>query len=223
MFRIPFASGLLLVSAALLSGCGNQMATGSIPLDYRERHPIVMTDAQTALDIPVGVNDMRLTIGMRDTVKGFAQNFRNTPAGYVQVQVPQGSANSAAATQLAGDIRRTLQNSGIRSQQIIMMKYRAGGPQDAAPIRLSFISTKAVTAPCGAWPEDLSDNTAANRNWYNFGCASQNNLAAQIDNPMDLVAPRAQTPIDAAQRSNVISTYRGDSTSSGTTITINSN
>ncbi len=180
-----------------------------------------MTDAQTALDIPVGVKDMRLTIGMRDTVKGFAQNFRNTPAGYVQVQVPQGSANSAAATQLAGDIRRTLQNSGIRSQQIIMMKYRAGGRrmQPHPPV---FHSNKAVTAPCGAWPEDLSDNTAANRNWYNFGCASQNNLAAQIDNPMDLVAPRAR-PDRCAQRSNVISTYRGDSTSSGTTITINSN
>lgn len=222
MFRIPFASGLLLVSATLLSSCGNQMTTGSIPLDYRERHPIVLTDAQTALDIPVGVNDMRLTIGMRDTIKGFAQNFRNTSAGYMQVQIPVGSANAAAATHMAGDIRRTLQGAGIRSQQIISVRYRAGGPQDAAPIRLSFVSTKAVTAPCGSWPEDLSDNTAANRNWYNFGCASQNNLAAQIDNPMDLVAPRAQTPIDAAQRSNVISTYRGDNSNS-TTITINSN
>lgn len=208
MIRTPYASALLLLSAALLSGCGSNQMAANAPLDYRQRHPIVLTDAQTTLDIPVGANDSRLTIGMRDTIKGFAQNFRNSSAGFMQVQVPQGSVNSVAAAQLAGDIRKTLQSGGIRSQRIVMTKYAAGGPGDAAPIRLAFVATKAVAGPCGEWPEDLSDNTFGNRNWYNFGCASQSNLAAQIDNPTDLLGPRAQTPIDATQRANVINTYR---------------
>lgn len=223
MFTKSISSAFLLLSVGMLAGCGNsQLTTGSIPMDYRERHPIVLTDAQTALDIPVGTNDSRMTIGMRDTVKGFAQNFANSSAGFMQIQVPQGSVNSAAATHLAGDIRKTLNSAGIRSDRIVMARYSAGGRNDAAPIRLSFVATKAVTGACGEWPEDLSDNTFGNRNWYNFGCASQNNLAAQLESPTDLLGPRAQTPIDAVQRSKVINTYRG-SNSNSTTITINSN
>ncbi|MNT91092.1 Pilus biogenesis CpaD protein [compost metagenome] len=67
----------------------------------------------------------------------------------------------------------------------------------------------AVTEPCGNWPADLVNSaTIENRNWQNFGCASQNNLAAQLENPMDLVAPRKMAPIDATQRANVIAVYR---------------
>ena len=58
-----------------------------------------------------------------------------------------------------------------------------------------------------------------NRSYWNFGCASQNNLAAQLDNPMDLVAPRAMTPIDAQNRSKVIQTYRGQDKKSNCTPT----
>jgi pilus assembly protein CpaD len=209
-------AALLLLSVTLLSGCANgDLKTGSIPMDYRERHPIVLAEAESALDIPVGPNDSRLPIGMRDTVKGFAQNFTNSSAGYIQIQMPHGSPNAPAASRLAGEIRKTLGAAGVRGQQMVMTSYAADPSGDAAPIRLSFIGTKAVTAPCGEWPEDLSDNTMANRNWYNFGCASQNNLAAQVANPGDLLGPRGQTPIDATRRSTVIGLYRsGGDTSS---------
>ena len=51
-------------------------------------------------------------------------------------------------------------------------------------------------------------DTTDNKHYANFGCATQNNLAAQIANPGDLIAPRGMTPIDAERRSNVIETYR---------------
>ena len=53
-----------------------------------------------------------------------------------------------------------------------------------------------------------------NKNYENFGCASQQNLAAQIANPSDLVGPRGMSPIDAANRATVIQTYRDGDTSS---------
>lgn len=208
------AAAMLAASAVLLAGCGNsQLTTGSIPDDYRTRHPIVLAEGEHALDIPVASGDVRLSIGMKDTVKGFAQNFASSPAGVVQIQVPHGSYNSAAAQRLAGDIRRTLTTSGIRPDRILMSSYGASPSGDAAPIRLSYVTTKAMTSPCGEWPADLSDNTFGNRNWYNFGCASQNNLAAQVANPTDLIAPRGTTPIDATQRAKVISDYRGEKSS----------
>ncbi len=199
----------LLVLTSFLAGCGNsQLTTGSIPEDYRARHPIVLTEAQSVIDLPVAPSDYRLSVGMRDTVKGFAQNFTRSSSGYIQIQVPRGSANAAAASHLVGDIRSVLSGSGIRSDRIITTAYAASPSGDAAPIRLSFASTRAVTAPCGNWPEDLSNDTMENRNWYNFGCASQNNLAAQIANPTDLMGPRGMTPIDATRRSTVIDAYR---------------
>ncbi len=211
MLKKPFAAAILLLSAAMTSGCANRDVTGSIPMDYRERHPIVLTDAETALDLPVGVNDTRLTTGMKDTIKGFAQRFTASPASYVQVQVPQGGLNAPAASRLSHEVRSALVASGVHAKNIVMTAYAAGSNGDAAPIRLSFIATKAVTSSCGEWPEDLSDNTMNNRNWYNFGCASQNNLAAQIANPTDLLGPRGMTPIDAARRSTVIGKYRSGS------------
>ncbi|WP_430258052.1 CpaD family pilus assembly protein [Neorhizobium sp. IRS_2294] len=226
--RRQIRSGLGIAAlAALLSSCGNNMTTGSVPDDYRTRHPIVLAEGESSLDIPIGSGDVRLTIGLRDTVKGFAQRFVSSPAGVIQVQVPQGSYNAGAASHLAGDVRRTLIANGIKPQRILMTSYGASPTGDAAPIRLSFVTTKAMTGQCGKWPADLSNDTYNNSNWYNFGCASQNNLAAQIASPSDLIAPRGMTPIDATQRAGVIRSYRGETTSSdsgsGTTININGN
>ena len=47
-----------------------------------------------------------------------------------------------------------------------------------------------------------------NRQYHNFGCAYQNNIAAQIADPADLIGPRAQTPVDAEQRGQVMKRYR---------------
>ena len=71
-----------------------------------------------------------------------------------------------------------------------------------------LIAITAKAGPCGEWPEDLVANTMENRNYHNFGCATQANLAAQVANPMDLVQPRGMTPIDAEQRYLVIQDYR---------------
>lgn len=199
----------LLTAAVLLQGCARDpMSTGAIPDDYRTRHPITLSEAQHSLDIPVSAGDNRLTIGMSDTIKGFAQSYTAVSSGLVQIQVPTGSPNSAAASILKRQIRSVLNSSGIASSKIVETHYRAAPTGDAAPIRLSYIAMTAMTGQCGQWPEDLSDNTYSNKNWYNFGCASQNNLAAQVANPMDLVGPRGMSAIDAERRSVVIGNYR---------------
>ncbi|SCX06846.1 pilus (Caulobacter type) biogenesis lipoprotein CpaD [Agrobacterium sp. DSM 25558] len=207
----------LLTTAALAQSCARDpMSTGAIPDDYRTRHPITLSEAQHSLDIPVSAGDNRLTVGMADNIKGFAQSYAATSSGVVQIQVPTGSANSVAASILKRQIRATLASSGIPAAKIVETPYRAAPSGDAAPIRLSYIAVTAMTGQCGQWPEDLSDNTYSNKNWYNFGCASQNNLAAQIANPMDLVGPRGMSPIDAERRSAVIGNYRAGKTTATT-------
>jgi pilus assembly protein CpaD len=207
----------VLAAATLLQACARDpMSTGAIPDDYRTRHPITLSEAQHSLDIPVSSGDNRLTIAMADNIKGFAQSYTATSSGVVQIQVPTGSRNSAAASILKRHVRSVLASSGVPSGKIVETHYGASPSGDAAPIRLSFIAMTAMTGQCGQWPEDLSDNTYSNKNWYNFGCASQNNLAAQVANPMDLVGPRGMSPIDAERRSVVIGNYRSGKTTATT-------
>lgn len=210
-FRVVLASAVL-ASLVVTAGCGTKdgMTTGSIQDDYRTRHPITLNEVEHALDVPVSSADTRLTVGMRDAVGGFASDYAANSSSIVQILIPQGSPNSGAAHHLAKQIRSTLIEGGVPSSRIVQTSYEAGATGDAAPIRLAYVATTAVTNPCGEWPEDLANDTLNNRNWQNFGCATQANLAAQIASPMDLVTPRKQAPIDAARRSEVINTYRSD-------------
>jgi len=195
----------------VLSGCGanrDGMTTGSIPDDYRTRHPITVTEVEHTLDLPIASGDRNLSINTKDTIAGFTQDYLSMSSGTIQIMVPQGSPNAAAASIMRKQIRAELIGKGIPAPRIIETTYQAAASGDAAPVRLSFVASTAVTDQCGQWPEDLADNTVMNRNWHNFGCATQNNLAAQIANPMDLIAPRGMAPIDAARRSKVIGLYR---------------
>jgi pilus assembly protein CpaD len=47
-----------------------------------------------------------------------------------------------------------------------------------------------------------------NAEYWNFGCASQHNLAAMVDEPVDLVEPRAETPPYTARRDTVLDKYK---------------
>ncbi|MBP1887929.1 CpaD family pilus assembly protein [Sinorhizobium mexicanum] len=212
------------VIAGLLASCGTKdnLATGAIPDDYRTRHPIVIAEAERTIDIPVASGDTRLSQGTRDVIRGFAAEYRNASTGVIQIMLPRGSVNSHAAQTVRRDIRRQLAAVGVPGKRVIETGYEAGATGDAAPIRLSYVAIAAQTAPCGEWPEDLTLNTLQNRNYYNFGCATQSNLAAQIANPTDLIGPRQMSPIDAEQRGEVIKSWRGtDTGDGGTTIIFN--
>lgn len=199
----------LLAVAALSQGCARDpQTTGAIPDDYRTRHPITLSEAQHSLDIPVSPADNRLPGAMAENVKGFVQNYVASSTSIVQMQVPTGSANAASASLIKRQIRSVLTSSGISSGKIVEVPYGASPYGDAAPIRLSYVAVTAMTGQCGQWPEDLNSNTSSNKSWYNFGCASQSNLAAQIANPMDLVGPRGMSPINAERRSLVLDKYR---------------
>lgn len=208
--RAAFAATILL-SAAALSACGtkpDRTATGAIPDDYRTRHPIVLTEDAQTLDIPIAIGERSLTTGIRDNIRGFAADHTARSRSAVQIMLPRGSANAATAAHLRKDIRATLLAAGVKRDQVIETSYDASGYGPTAPIRLAFFALTAKAGPCGEWPEDLVQNTMENKNYHNFGCATQANLAAQIANPMDLVQPRGMTPIDAEQRNVVIQDYR---------------
>jgi pilus assembly protein CpaD len=183
--------------------------TGSIPDDYRTRHPITLAEVRHDLDVPLGAGETDLTAATRDLIRGFAQDYTTTSKSTMTIAIPVGAPNSGAAHRLSGAIRQTLVGYGVKPQRIVMSSYGSSSSDGSAPVRLSFVAVKAVTEGCGQWPTDMFGRTLRdNENWENFGCASQQNLAAQISNPTDLVGPRGMSPIDAQRRATVITTYR---------------
>ena len=110
-------------------------------------------------------------------------------------------------------VRRGLAAAGVTGS-IEVGTYRAADPRLASVLHLSFPKLQAGTArPCGEWPEDLGPGDAdfdlSNRPYSNLGCATQQTLAAQVDDPRDLVRPRAEEPGDVYMRTRSIQDLRG--------------
>lgn len=214
--RRPRISGpalplLAAAAVALLSGCANRdsITVGSVPDDYRTNHPIVISEKDEHIDLPVGAGDRGMTKSQRETLRGFLDGYDRSAAPVLTIAAPSGSANESAARTAAHDFRRLAVSSGIRANRIAMISYQASPAEISAPVRVAFSSMRAQTDKCGRWPEDMLDTTE-NKHYADFGCSYQNNLAAQVANPADLLGPRKQTPIDAENRDTVIQIYRED-------------
>jgi len=154
-----------------------------------------------------------LTATQRDDVMGLARTWVREGTGRVVAEVPVDSTNARAAAATMGEIRSVLVAGGVPPNGITTHHYRPASPQELTPIRLSYTRIAATAGPCGTWPDDLGpnlDNPLYNENkqYYNFGCATQRNLAAMVDNPSDLVQPRSETPPYTMRRTEGFEKYR---------------
>jgi len=213
--RVPRA---LLAGVALsiaLSACGaDRIVTnaGRDPSDYRDRHPIVITDKNRTLDIFVGANSGPLDPRQREDLRAFVQEFRQRGKGVMMAYVPVGSTDPVGDARGIEAIRAAL--SGPRDYvPLSVQPYMVEDPMLAAPIRLSFAELAArVPHSCGRWPKDLSGagtrEGIENEQYWNFGCAYQQNIAVQTADPIDLVRPHVEERIDIVKRSNEITKLR---------------
>ena len=203
----------LLLSFAL-AGC-KQAAMGThTNLDgYRTRHPIVLKEEAVTLDVPVGLTTSKLNRVQNDQIAGFSRESRHKGDGIVDILVPSGSANESTANHMASKIRRIVTAQGGARAHI--RAYSVNDPKAVAPIRLSYVSVKASVHQCGRWPDNIAANFNRTDSYWEYGCATQSNLAAMISNPSDLIHPRTMTPADQVRRGTVLDKYRqGEATGS---------
>ena len=193
--------GLLSASAAACAANQEDVvaAVPPTPTNYRLNHPITISEMLSTMDIPVGLETRYLPRGMEDNIRGFAQAFMESGTDEIAIVLPSGSANAYAAAALSAQIEQVLAGAGVFLGSIHYRSYSAPNSQSDAPIRLAFARITASVEPCGDWNENLARNFN-NDNFANFGCATQNNLAAMIVNPLDLLYPRMMTPPNAARR-----------------------
>jgi pilus assembly protein CpaD len=181
------------------------------PSDYRLRHPITIRESDRTLEIFIGSNRGSLDPGQRAQVLAFAQTWRREATGGVLIDVPVGSSNERAAADSLREVRSILAATGVPADGVMLRSYHPSAGR-LATVRVTYPKITAQVGPCGIWPQDIGPSMNReyfeNQQYWNFGCASQRNLASMVANPADLVQPRAETAIDTTRQTTVVDKYR---------------
>ncbi len=183
----------------------DSVTVGAVPDDYRTNHPIVIAERREAGPARWVRPDRGATASQRAALEGLFANYDKSAAPVVNIVAPVGSTNAAAAANAAQDFAHIARDNGVPANRIMLASYQASAEEVSAPVRVMFSAMRAQTDKCGRWPEDLMQ-TSENKHYADFGCSYQNNVAAQIANPNDLlgaaqaVSDRRRQPRDRDRR-----------------------
>jgi pilus assembly protein CpaD len=204
--KIASRSLLIASFGAALAGCNTTYVssdpTEGIPLAYQDRHPITVQEGRKALVLFVGSGRGGLSPTQRAEVLAFAHNWQRDATGGVTVDRPIQGVNERAISDSLRETLSILSQAGVPKNGIGIRPYDPHGR--VATLRLTYPLMKALAGPCGLWPDDLGPSYETkhyeNVQYYNFGCATQRNLAAMVAEPADIVQPRSETSVYRAKR-----------------------
>jgi pilus assembly protein CpaD len=212
-------AGALVGLAVVLGACTHtdEVLRVDVPDDYRLRHPIAIQEADRSIVIFVGHARGGLSASQRADVMGLAQIWLQEGTGAISADLPVDTPNARAAADSLREIHALLASAGVPPRAFIVRHYHPQDPRQMATIRLNYPKISAVVGPCGLWPEDLGSSLKNkgyydNKQYYNYGCSYQRNMAAMVDNPSDLVQPRSETPAYTTRRSQAFEKYRKGTT-----------
>jgi pilus assembly protein CpaD len=175
-----------------------------------DRHQPTAEAAIQRLEIQVEPGESSLDAGERARLHAFASDYLRYGHGALVLETPSGGENADAASAVAADTRRALMDAGVSHAAIAGSTRTESG---AAPILVSFDRFEARAPECTPlWRQDLG-HQSNNQAWDSFGCATNANLAALVEDPADLLGPRAEAARDSGRRDVVMDAYRqGDPT-----------
>jgi pilus assembly protein CpaD len=188
------------IAAVLLAGsCAGPTKQGDgFSSDGAVNHPILVAPHFNSIKLNFSAPEAGLLPDDAAKFEAFVADYLTRGSGSISVSAPQG-ADSAATL---GYFGARLFNMGVQRSRILV-----GTREDSdSRVEIGFIAYTARTDPCGDWSEDMS-TTYNNKTAKNYGCAVQQNIAAQVADPRDLIEMRPTDPSDAIRRAAVIDNY----------------
>jgi pilus assembly protein CpaD len=202
------AASLVAVLAA--GSCASPTDPGNLFDDPVVNHPIQVQPNYHTLKLAFSAPDAGLMPDDAQKFDAFVGDFMQHGNGAISISVPPGGDSNAAIAYFG----ERLAAAGVPRDRILVGTREAGGD---GRVELGYIGYQASTPPCGDWSVDLSF-TADNQVAPNFGCSVQHNVAAQVADPRDLIAPRPMGSGDATRRATVYNNYK-DGKPTGATMT----
>lgn len=190
----------LAACAGMVSACAS---TGALPPPLTPTSRYVL-QVEPGMDrIALAVHDQGLSGNQQAALAALAGRFAASRADVIRVEAPAG--DDPAAARAAWGVRDALAALGVPAERVLVTAYAAPDPR--APVLAGFEVLTAHVPNC-AEAQRASVSSFSNQPSAAFGCAVTANLAAQIANPRDIVAPAAVGAAEAGRRAKVFDTYR---------------
>lgn len=206
------AAAIVALAVGAVTACAGrpEAPTDANLASLADRHKIAVMQGAEKLEIAVDADNPELSEDAKRDILVFARGFMRHGHGALVLSTPSGSANADSAAKAAHSIRIHLASIGVPHAAIAGSTYDAAGSGDSdlPPLVLTYTRFEAQAPECAPlWTQDLAD-VSSNGPWASFGCSVQANLAAMIDDPSDLIGPRAEDPRDASRRAVVLDAFR---------------
>jgi pilus assembly protein CpaD len=167
--------------------------------DPEVNHPIVVDQTTNSLRLSFTAADAGLMPDDAARFDAFVGTYLasgNDKA--ISITVPNGPTAQQTITYFG----ERLASYGVPRSRIMVGYRKDNDPR----VELDYVSYTAHTDQCGNWSQ--ASEIASNLPMEDFGCSVQHNIAAQIDNPHDLIAPRDMGQADAVRRGVVMGHYQ---------------
>jgi pilus assembly protein CpaD len=199
MNQLPLRTSLAGLAALGLVSCNTPPASPQASADVSARYPINVAPSMSSLRLPLQRPGDQLDPNMSSQLETFVAEYRGHGVGALSISAPRNWEDTSR--QLADRVV----GLGVAPNRILIGTNEQ--PQPGAEVTLTFIRYVAETKPCGDWSDDLAQ-TLQNRPMPNLGCATQQNIAAMVADPRDLMAPKPMTPGDTQRALTVLDKYR---------------
>jgi pilus assembly protein CpaD len=198
-------TALRLLAAAALLVMGSCAATpdtspGMMMPDGAANHPIMVEPSYRALKLDWTPAAGGLAPAEQAQFNAFVTDYLAHGNGSIAISAPATLGGQDAARWFAGRINAM----GVASDKILVATHDA--VQGDMRVEVNYVSYQARTDKCGDWSENLA-STLDNSTPKNFGCAVQQNIAAMVADPRDLLGPRTMGESDASRRATVVTNY----------------
>lgn len=203
--KIPTRFGMMASMAALatiiVSGCATPESSYP-PISVR--NPIQVAETVERLELYARPEGFELSARDEDAVAGFLQTYGRYGDGPLYINVPNRASSGGGISQTQGLISSLMGRVGLSHARVETGHYYVPdrGP---APVIVSYRRLKTIPQDCRRVGNMVM--TYSNQPYEGFGCSSNANLAAMVEDPRQLLEPYAQTPPDMQRRSTVYDKY----------------
>lgn len=205
------ALAAILAAGLALSGCAADSNPQTLALTPTEHFGIAVTSHPE--QIALGLHTGGMSANQQAALAQFVSRWRDDGGGTVSVRAPADAADPATAQRMQAQASGYLAKLGVPPVKLQVSGYTAHRAP-GAPLLISYERFSAQGPNCSGGWADLAANDH-NSTFSHFGCAVTANIAAQVANPRDLIAPSVTTAADNSRRAIVLDKYRkGDVTAS---------